>query len=270
MMREDTIWRKIWRIIYPPIMYLLLDVIIVWLVQMLLVAWAPVAGGENSWLMRNAQTIATMVFLIISIPLLYRIFKNDFNPRSDYVIKKPWYMLLIFIMGVLASRGLSEAVSFLNLDGLLGTSYNELSKTIFSADAVLVTIQVVILAPLSEELLFRGIIYRRIEKYLGGYWIAALISAALFGVYHFNLTQGLFAFFIGMLSSAAYYQVRNLWASIAVHMGANAISVVLTYSGLEYSHVWMYVLEMLVTLAAAWAIYFFAIRPIVRQTTDYR
>ena len=268
-MRTDSIWYKIWRVVYPLIMYFLMDVIAVWLVETLLLAWAPVAGGSDSWLAVNIPSIATIVFLTASVPIFYKLFKNDYNPRSDYVYKKPWYLALIFLMGALASHGLSALVSLVNIDGIIG-SYTQVSESVYSANVILVIVQTVILAPVSEELLFRGILYRRMERYFGGYWLPALISSALFGIYHFNLAQGIFSFFIGMFSCAVYYQVRNLTASMLLHMGANALSVAFTYLGFNYPEVWMYVIGMTATLAFAGAIYYFLVRPIGQQTTNYR
>ncbi len=268
-MRENNIWYKIWRIIYPLIMYFLLDVIAVWLVETLLLAWAPIAGGTDSWLVTNIPSIATIVFLAASIPIFYKLFKNDYNPRSDYIFRKPWYLGLILLMGALASHGFSALISLINIDGIIG-SYTQIEESVYSANVILVILQTVILAPVSEEFLFRGILYRRMEKYFGSYWVPALISSALFGIYHFNLAQGIFSFFIGMLSCAIYYQVRNLAASMLFHMGANALSAAFTYLGFNYPKMWLYVIGMTAALAFAWAIYYFLIRPIGQETTDYR
>lgn len=268
-MKENNIWYKIWRIAYPIIMYFLLDVIAVWLVETLLLAWTPVTGGSGSWLTANIPSIATIVFLAISIPIFYKLFKNDYNPRSDYVFRKPWYLALILVMGAFASHGFSALVSLINIDGIIG-NYTQIEESVYSANTILVIVQAVILAPISEELLFRGILYRRMEKYFGGYWIPALISSALFGIYHFNLAQGIFSFFIGMLSCAIYYQVRNLAASMFFHMGANALSAAFTYLGFNYPEMWLYMIGMTAALALTGVIYYFFIRPIGHETTDYR
>lgn len=81
-------------------------------------------------------------------------------------------------------------------------------------------------AAIVEELLFRGIIFRLIERSLGT-WIALAISAVLFGAIHFlNPNSGLFpaiaiAVEAGIFLAAAYVATRNLWFAIGAHFGWN-------------------------------------------------
>ena len=78
----------------------------------------------------------------------------------------------------------------------------------------------------AEEIVFRGIIFRLIEKWLGS-WAALAISAGLFGAAHLanpNATL-LSAFAIaleaGIMLGAVYMVTRRLWAAIGLHMAWN-------------------------------------------------
>lgn len=91
---------------------------------------------------------------------------------------------------------------------------------------ILLVLILVIGAPIVEELFFRGLLLRSLERQIGSAW-AIVVSGLIFGAIHFELLQlpALAAF--GML--LAYLAVRfdRLGPSICAHMTFNAATVVL-------------------------------------------
>jgi membrane protease YdiL (CAAX protease family) len=87
-------------------------------------------------------------------------------------------------------------------------------------------IAVGILPGFTEELLFRGILFRWLEEF-GGSWLALLVTSALFGLAHiFNPNATWFSSFAiaveaGLLLGAAYMLTRNLWLAMGLHAGWN-------------------------------------------------
>lgn len=81
-------------------------------------------------------------------------------------------------------------------------------------------ITIVVLAPLLEELLFRGII---LDGYLKNYSPvnSILISAFLFALIHGNLAQGIGAFVMGILTGLLYWRTKSLLLCIALHFTNN-------------------------------------------------
>ncbi len=79
-----------------------------------------------------------------------------------------------------------------------------------------------------EELLFRGIIFRLIERSLGSIW-ALVISAVIFGASHLfnpgaNLTSAVaIAVEAGFLLGVMYMLTRRLWFCIGVHAAWNFV-----------------------------------------------
>lgn len=77
-----------------------------------------------------------------------------------------------------------------------------------------------------EELLFRGVLFGAIEKWLGS-WAALVVSSLVFGLTHLMNPQGTLqgALYIaveaGLLLAAAYMLTRRLWLSIGFHMAWN-------------------------------------------------
>ena len=79
------------------------------------------------------------------------------------------------------------------------------------------------IAPIAEELLFRQVLYTRIKKIVP-VWIAVLVSALFFGIYHGNLVQGLYAFIMGALLALVYEWTKSFAAPVLFHMVANHVS----------------------------------------------
>lgn len=77
-----------------------------------------------------------------------------------------------------------------------------------------------------EELLFRGVLFRIVEEWLGS-WISIIVSSVVFGLVHLVNPDAtlLGAIFIsveaGLLLAAAYMVTRRLWMSIGFHISWN-------------------------------------------------
>ena len=60
------------------------------------------------------------------------------------------------------------------------------------------TLSTLLMAPLSEEIIFRGITMNLSKKAFRYFWLANIIQAVLFGIAHMNWIQGSYAFFLGL------------------------------------------------------------------------
>lgn len=92
-----------------------------------------------------------------------------------------------------------------------------------------------------EELIYRGVLFRVTEEYLGS-WIALIATSAFFGARHLGNPDAtvMGAVFIaieaGVLLAAAYILTRRLWLSIGLHMSWNFTQAAIfsgTVSGVE-------------------------------------
>ncbi len=81
-------------------------------------------------------------------------------------------------------------------------------------------IYVCLLAPVMEELLFRGVLLRCALPYGKGF--AILATAAVFGIYHASLTQSPFAFALGCVLGYAAVEYSLIW-SIFLHIFNNLV-----------------------------------------------
>ncbi len=86
-----------------------------------------------------------------------------------------------------------------------------------------------ILAPFAEEVVFRGAILRKLLGMMGErwHWIAIAVSAAIFGLVHLNVPQGIHAFLIGLLLGWMYYRTRSILPGILFHWVNNSVAFIM-------------------------------------------
>lgn len=88
----------------------------------------------------------------------------------------------------------------------------------------------VIFAPLSEELIFRGVTMRQARRILP-FWAANIMQAVLFGIFHMNWIQGIYAACLGLILGYVCERGGSIYHSILLHMLFNFWAAVLS----EYS-----------------------------------
>jgi len=91
-------------------------------------------------------------------------------------------------------------------------------------DPWLVTVAIVVFAPIAEELFFRGIVFNAWLREAGRTW-AYIGSAALFAAIHLSLESLLPIFLLGLALAWVYQRTGNLIAPITMHATVNGISV---------------------------------------------
>ncbi|MBT2570081.1 type II CAAX endopeptidase family protein [Planococcus sp. ISL-110] len=80
---------------------------------------------------------------------------------------------------------------------------------------------VAVIAPISEEFVFRGLILNRlIAKF--GFWNGLGLSSVVFGIFHINFFG---AFIFAVVASLLYLKTRNLLVPILLHMANNVIAI---------------------------------------------
>ncbi len=80
-----------------------------------------------------------------------------------------------------------------------------------------------VIAPVLEEMLFRGVILAALLRY---YKPAKAIiwSAVIFGIAHLNPWQFIAAFIVGCAIGWIFWKTRNIWVGIAMHWVNNTVS----------------------------------------------
>jgi membrane protease YdiL (CAAX protease family) len=91
-------------------------------------------------------------------------------------------------------------------------------------DPIVILVAFLLVAPVAEEIFFRGVVYNAWERERGA-WVAVVGSSALFAAIHSSLFAFVPIFALGVALALLYRSTRSLAATIAMHAGFNAISV---------------------------------------------
>lgn len=117
------------------------------------------------------------------------------------------FNLLFFLMGIIGQSA----------------SYQEVAAQQYAGSFLLGLICYVLISPVAEELLFRGIVYGYLRQF-GNVRMAIVFSAIVFGLYHGNMVQTMYGFLLGCLIAYGYEYFGTFKAAVGMHMLANLLS----------------------------------------------
>ncbi|MCR5799143.1 MAG: CPBP family intramembrane metalloprotease [Lachnospiraceae bacterium] len=132
-----------------------------------------------------------------------------------------------FVMIVLALVG-AELISLIGSDNA-----NPLANVLGEMNPVMTMIIVGILAPIYEEVLFRKLLIDRLRPY--GEGLAIFMSGFMFGLFHGNLMQMIYAMGIGFIMAYIYVRTGKIGYTIAIHIFVNSFNSLLRIVLTEYA-----------------------------------
>ncbi|MDD7389876.1 MAG: CPBP family intramembrane metalloprotease [Lachnospiraceae bacterium] len=178
---------------------------------------------------------AMILGYVILIPVFWHMHRKDLH--QDRVLgyetahgKVPAVLYVILIAAGAASC--LAASNMISMSGLVETSenYAAAADTLYSAGLIPELIGLGVISPAAEELLFRGLVYRRFREFNSV--VGSMIWASLlFALLHGNLVQGIYAFVSGFLMCYVYERYQSLKAPVVMHMASNLIAVLASETG---------------------------------------
>ncbi len=140
---------------------------------------------------------------------------------------KPISTTLIAIAGITICQtlvvGYVQLVNWLDIDFLVPGDPFE-SWDIDAISFAIIAFSAVVIAPLFEEIFFRGFMYQAFRKTMR-LWPAAILTSFVFGIAHIDPAVIIPIALVGMILLGIYRWTGNLWSSIITHAGYNAIAV---------------------------------------------
>jgi len=168
-----------------------------------------------------------IIAVVVGSLLLLLWKKKDFCFRHIWRSEQPmrlgaFFSLFAIFFGIQAvvqvSTGIMESIF-----NMFGFSMMEgLEQVSTTGDTLSMFLYVAILAPITEEMLFRGAILRSLQPY--GKKFAVLASAFLFGIFHGNFIQTPYAFLVGLVLGYVTVEYSMGWA-IFLHLLNNLVLV---------------------------------------------
>lgn len=165
-----------------------------------------------------------VMMLLITVPaavLLYRMFRKDEQRyTTEFSGRKKFpYIRYVIFAAVGASVGLNILIQLSPLIAWF-PSIVEVNEELAGGSIALSILYVVFVAPFAEELLLRGLVFRRSREYMS-FLPAAVLSALIFGALHANMVQFIYAFLLGLILAFIYEYYGVLRAPILFHAVGN-------------------------------------------------
>jgi membrane protease YdiL (CAAX protease family) len=232
-------------------------------VLMLALAWSTLAGtdfeaiDDNSTFVLIASGINEVMFIVASYVVARMtgpVSRQDFGLRGAPLGQTLWKMGVVlvgyFVLLIVYSNLVHLAPD--TAPDKLGAGKSDLHMLLFA-------LLVGVLAPIAEEFLFRGFLYRALRNGLGIAG-AAIVSGLFFGGMHIDamtserLLQVVPLALLGVLLALLYQFTGTLWSAIAVHATNNSIAVMAFASEHDSSlGIWLAVAIWLGMMAACLA-----------------
>lgn len=254
-MQQRSIGRQIWDIIGP----IVVNYAVTFLVQMIIVGIyyvkhieeIAVLSGTQDEVMQQAAEIIYGVLdysveiagfsALFSIPVLLWMMKRDKQKEqlaNIMVNQKAPLSKYAFIFGISIpfSLGLNNLILFLNL-AQYSEAYQEAAESFYEPSLVIQILCLGIVSPIVEELIFRGLIFKRLRRGSMSVKQAIVLSGLMFGFYHGNLVQTVYGSLAGILLAYLYEKYGSIKAPILAHICMNIVAIILTEAEV---FVWMF------------------------------
>ena len=183
--------------------------------------------------LQNLSDFGYIVAVIVGISIFYK--KQQINMKETIFYRQKKMTLEYFAVFAIILFGCQFIFTqsaqlfefFLNQIGL--STKGAIESATSADDSFMLVIYAAFVGPFVEELLIRGGVVYRLKHY--GKIFSILISAMAFGLFHMNLIQGVFAFFVGILFAYIALEYSFLWA-VFFHILNNFGFSLLVESGL--------------------------------------
>ena len=171
-------------------------------------------------------TFITLISNILALAIIWLFFKIRKKKLSGEIQlnKCPVKSVLATgLFGIGFGVVLNALISIIPFSESMQNSFTDSYSALSAGNAVISFISVAILAPIVEEVFFRGLIYTRLKSGMNKI-AAAVISSLLFGVMHGEIIWMLIGFMSGLALVWIFEKTRSLLGCITVHIANNTLS----------------------------------------------
>lgn len=215
----------------------------VWVFVGFVVAQVIVAG--IFWLLRQAgvslvlvnksvigAVVAAAVYLLtlsitFTVPWLFRksyVSKEDIGlerlPTWTEIFVTPAGFVIYLILTAVLMILFSKIIPGFDIEQVQDVGFSQLNHRY---EYLLAFGTLVVVAPIAEEVLFRGYLFGKLKKNIP-VWLAILITSAIFGLIHGSWNIGVDTFALSVVLCLLRQMTGSIWSSILLHMLKNGIA----------------------------------------------
>ena len=201
------------------------------------------------------EVMVKVIFQILSALLSFVLCAVLYN-KSDMRKEKCNYNNIFSVKNIVSVLAISIGSSFflsiiLNIISLISggyvSAYSQNMEQFNSGNPVFMLLYIVLIGPVSEEVIFRGAILDRFRKAFPFMW-ANILQALLFGVYHGNFIQGFYSFLLGVILGMLLKKTNSIIIPMSTHVLFNISSCMFCYIFVDGIVIWLFILLMIISL----------------------
>lgn len=213
-------------------------------------------GGKTSDWSNTTHILMYLVMIAVYVPVYIFLYGTVETDKAASIKSVSVGEVLCVAAGAcIVSAVVGEAIKSAAVAGVFPV-FDNVEIILKDGNLILSILAVAIFAPVAEELIFRGLVFRSF-RCIGGFWFAASMSSIVWAVIHLNLVQGIRAVIVGLCLSFIYEKYSRLWMPVLAHMSINITAAVFDYSGIlrdmEFN-IYRCVIMMLIMIAAIYII----------------
>ena len=131
------------------------------------------------------------------------------------------------LIGIGFAIFISSLLTVIKIDSILPDTITEQMMEAIAENFPMILLAVGVVVPFYEEFLFRGLIFKEIQK-SSRLWVAVVLQGLLFGIFHLNWFQFIYTFPAGVIIGMVFLRYQSIWAPILIHLGWNSTSTFLS------------------------------------------
>lgn len=190
--------------------------------------------GNNLSALKLMQILQTTGIFIIPSFLAAFLFSDrplkylGFNGINGNIVLKTFLIVLSSLPAINLLSSINQLIPMSDWMVEMEKTAERLTRAFLVTDSawayVVNMVMIAILPAIGEELLFRGIIQRRLVEFANSRWVGILVSAALFSAIHLQFQGFIPRFALGVAFGYLLELTGSIWVPIAAHFFNNAIA----------------------------------------------
>ena len=215
----------------------------------ILIAFFSAKNKQAGSISPDAALYQTLIFAaaacIVLLPL-YRSYRSGRDSNAYFIDndsipthkKAVWSIICLGLLFLIGTYGHQVLERMFGIPPQELQNQQAIIEWVHSLPGALVLTHVVLVAPMAEEWLFRGILLNIFDDALqtfAGRFTAVALSALIFGFMHSLYDWPALAIYgaMGAVLCTAYLHLRDIRCNIAIHMANNAVAISSIYYGLN-------------------------------------
>lgn len=233
------------------------------------------AGGGMAYLLEEGGTLANGIAMMGGLAALFPMIgeereeqRRERRRREPEEVQEEKELqkgagggILVFRYLALTVFAVASVVFFNTLISLSGlaeqsAAFQETAKRQYAVSLGMGLFLYAGVSAVAEEVVFRFLLYNRLRRSGGRVAYGVFVSAFLFGIYHGNVVQGLYAFVLGVLIACAYFCFDSFFAPVLFHGLGNAAiflgNMVPEVNGILFSPVMFWICGLVTLAGCLW------------------